>query len=76
MKKYKQFYAVNNQEDEDSSSYPLYPATEDICKKEKSKREPTRETRLELMGSRQSPDNEPAHTSHAEKNSDHFIATK
>jgi len=67
MKKYNQFYAVNNQEDEDSSSYPLYPATEDICKKEKSKRYRTRETRLELRASRQWPDKEPANTIRAKK---------
>jgi hypothetical protein len=35
MKKLKQFYPINNQEDEDSSSYPLYPHTEENYKKEK-----------------------------------------
>jgi hypothetical protein len=75
MKKFKQLYAVNNQEDEDSSAYPLYPATKDICEKEKSKRERSRKTGLEIMDSRQSPDKEPAHTSQAQKSSDQFIKT-
>jgi hypothetical protein len=35
MKKIKQQYMINNQEDEDSSAYPLYPETEDIYNKEK-----------------------------------------
>jgi len=35
MKKYKEYYPVNNQEDEDSSSYPLYPHTEYIYNKAK-----------------------------------------
>jgi hypothetical protein len=35
MKKYKQYYPVNNQEDEDSSAYPLYPDTQHIYNKAK-----------------------------------------
>ena len=38
MKKYQQFYPVNNQEDEDSSTYPLYPDTEYINNKVKKKK--------------------------------------
>ncbi len=50
MKKYKQFYAMNNQEDEDSSSYPLYPSTEEICKKGKKKKGANRENNAEITG--------------------------
>jgi len=35
MKKIKQQDAINNQEDEDSSTYPLYPESDDIYHKEK-----------------------------------------
>jgi len=51
MKRYKQFYPVNNQEDEDSSSYPLYPAAEDMYEKEKNKTDRGGNTRLKLMAS-------------------------
>ena len=50
MKKLKQFYPVNNQEDEDSSSYPLYPSTEEICKKGKKKKGAIRENNAEITG--------------------------
>lgn len=61
MKRYKQFYPVNNQEDEDSSSYPLYPAAEYMYEKEKNKTDRVGDTRLKLMASGQLPDKEPAH---------------
>jgi hypothetical protein len=35
MKKVKKQNTINNQEDEDSSTYPLYPETNDIYNKEK-----------------------------------------
>jgi hypothetical protein len=50
MKKYKQFYPMNNQEDEDSSTYPLYPTTEEIYKKGKKKNEESQEDNPELTG--------------------------
>ena len=50
MKKYKQFEPINNQEDEDSSSYPLYPPIEDIHKKEKKKKGPHRGINAEITG--------------------------
>jgi hypothetical protein len=46
MKKYKQYYPVNNQEDEDSSAYPLYPNTEYIYNKAKNKKEPGAEIKI------------------------------
>ena len=48
MKKYKQYYPVNNQEDEDSSSYPLYPHTEYIYNKEKEKKEAETERNIKI----------------------------
>lgn len=50
MKKNKQFYPINNQEDEDSSSYPPYPHTEEIYKKEKKIKGASREnTQIALI---------------------------
>jgi len=46
MAKSKQYYAVNNQEDEDSSSYPLYPETAYIYSKEKSKKRQKAENKV------------------------------
>jgi hypothetical protein len=60
MKRYKRFYPVNNQEDEDSSCYPLYPAAEDINEKEKSKTDRAGNTRLKSIASGQRPYKEPA----------------
>jgi hypothetical protein len=48
MKKLKQFYPVNNQEDEDSSSYPLYPHTEENYRKEKKIKGASRENNAEI----------------------------
>jgi hypothetical protein len=59
MKRYKQFYPVNNQEDEDSSTFPVYPATDDIYEKEKNKKDRTGITELKLMASQQGPDKGP-----------------
>jgi hypothetical protein len=47
MKKYQQYYAVNNQEDEDSSTHPLYPHTEYIYNKVKKKKKS--KTKIKIM---------------------------
>ncbi|HSZ85135.1 MAG TPA: hypothetical protein VK787_03845, partial [Puia sp.] len=39
----KQYYPVNNQEDEDSSTFPLYPNSEYIYEKVKKKKKPNAE---------------------------------
>jgi hypothetical protein len=46
MKKYKQYYTVNNQEDEDTSAYPLYPDSEYIYDKVKKKKKPNAEIKI------------------------------
>jgi hypothetical protein len=46
MKKLKQYYPVNNQEDEDSSSYPLYPDAEYVYNKAKNKNEASGEIKI------------------------------
>jgi hypothetical protein len=46
MKKYKQYYSVNNQEDEDTSTYPLYPDSEYIYNKVKKKKKPNAEIKI------------------------------
>ena len=47
MKKYKQYYPVNNQEDEDSSSYPLYPHREFVYKKEKKQQKTDTQSKID-----------------------------
>jgi hypothetical protein len=51
VKKHKQRYYINNHEDENSSSYPLYPSIEDICNTEKNKMEECRENNTEIIAS-------------------------
>jgi hypothetical protein len=46
MKKYKKYYAVNNQEDEDSSTHPLYPETAYIYYVGKRKKESNTEIKI------------------------------
>jgi hypothetical protein len=46
MKKNKQYYPVNNQEDEDSSAYPLYPDTAYSYIKVKKKKKPKAEIKI------------------------------